>query len=362
MSDNRTSLEASAAGSGSGAAIATTTSATDSSSTANTTATTAKEAGEGSFADDRRTGRRRSDRIILASNATQQAVDRASTVARSNSTLLILGPGGSGRQHFARAIHAWSQRASGPLVHLSAGGTPESLQPREIFGATPEADPLGDEAPDGAEGALARAADGSLVIERVDLLAAPVRQKLIQALRDGSYRREGGADSIPLRVRVIATAEIGAEQTLGDLAVQTLPLPALSERKEDILPLAAHFLAEFADDEGLTAVGFTVDARRWLIEEPWVGNVRELRERIRQAVRLSGSGSVSAEALMLSTEGDEVPSFKEAKRAFETRYVEGLLRRCSGNISRAARLAKKDRKDFYDVIRRTGVDPAQFRS
>jgi two-component system response regulator GlrR len=92
-----------------------------------------------------------------------------------------------------------------------------------------------------------------------------------------------------------------------------------------------------------------------------MGNVRELRERIRQAVGLSGSGSVSAEALMLSTEGDEVPSFKEAKRAFETRYVEGLLRRCSGNISRAARLAKKDRKDFYDVIRRTGVDPTQFR-
>ena len=64
---------------------------------------------------------------------------------------------------------------------------------------------------------------------------------------------------------------------------------------------------------------------------------------------------------MLSTEGDEVPSFKDAKRAFETRYVEGLLRRCGGNISRAARLAKKDRKDFYDVIRRTSVDPAQFR-
>jgi two-component system response regulator GlrR len=349
MSDNRTSLEASAAGSATGATIS------------NTAASSAAGVGDGGLADDRRSGRRRSDRIILASNATQQAVDQASTVARSNGTLLILGPGGSGRQHFARAIHAWSQRAGGPLVHLSAGGTPESLQAREIFGATPEADPLGDEAPDGAEGALARAADGSLVIERVDLLSASVLQKLVKALRDGSFRREGGADSIPLRARVITTAEIGASAVLGDAAVQTLRLPALSERKEDILPLAAHFLAEFAEDEGLTAVGFTVDARRWLIEESWMGTVRELRERIRQAVGLSGSGSVSAEALMLSTEGDEVPSFKEAKRAFETRYVEGLLRRCSGNISRAARLAKKDRKDFYDVIRRTGVDPTLFR-
>ncbi|MBY0398923.1 hypothetical protein K2X89_01415 [Myxococcota bacterium] len=89
--------------------------------------------------------------------------------------------------------------------------------------------------------------------------------------------------------------------------------------------------------------------------------MRELRERIRQAIRLAGQGAISAEALMLATDLDNVPSFKDAKRAFETRYVEVLLRRCGGNISRAARMAKKDRKDFYDVIRRTGIDPGQFR-
>ena len=78
-------------------------------------------------------------------------------------------------------------------------------------------------------------------------------------------------------------------------------------------------------------------------------------------MQLAGEGAVSAEALLLAGELENVPSFKEAKRAFETRYVVGLLRRCGGNISRAARLAKKDRKDFYDVIRRTGVDPTDFR-
>ena len=90
-------------------------------------------------------------------------------------------------------------------------------------------------------------------------------------------------------------------------------------------------------------------------------SIRELAERVRQAVKLAGNGAISAEALLLAADGDNVPSFKDAKRAFETRYVVGLLRRCSGNISRAARLAKKDRKDFYDVIRRTGVDPSEFR-
>ena len=80
-----------------------------------------------------------------------------------------------------------------------------------------------------------------------------------------------------------------------------------------------------------------------------------------ESSRLSGGGAVGAEALMLAAQADRVPSFREAKRAFEARYVASLLRLCEGNISQAARLAKKDRKDFYDVIRRTGVDPSLFR-
>ena len=160
---------------------------------------------------------------------------------------------------------------------------------------------------------------------------------------------------------MLATTSAEGAGALAPLGGERVVIEALADRQEDILPLAAHFLAEFAAEEGIEPLGFSADARRWLIEEPWTGNVRELRERIRQAIRLAGQGAISAEALMLSTEGDEVPSFKDAKRAFETRYVRGLLRRCSGNISRAARLAKKDRKDFYDVIRRTGVDPGEFR-
>ena len=128
-----------------------------------------------------------------------------------------------------------------------------------------------------------------------------------------------------------------------------------------MLPLAAHFLRLFADEEGITPVGFTSDAREALLAEPWPGNVREIAERIRQAIKLAGDGAITAEALLLAAEGNEVLSFKDAKRAFETRYVVGLLRRCGGNISHAARLAKKDRKDFYDVMRRTGVDPSDFR-
>ena len=287
-------------------------------------------------------GRRRNDRIVAASAATQAVVDQASAIARSDAPVLITGPSGSGRKHLARAIHEWSARAGGSLVESQVAGAAEPVQQKELFGDGSASQP----------GALARADAGTLLIENVDQLAPSLLQRLSESLRSGS-----------LRTRLIATgAQDGAAATLGaSLGAERIQLTGLADRREDILPLAAHFLAEFAAEASIAAVGYNGEARRLLLEETWPGNVRELRERIRQAIRLSGQGAISAEALMLATDLDNLPSFKDAKRAFETRYVEVLLRRCGGNISRAARMAKKDRKDFYDVIRRTGIDPGQFR-
>jgi two-component system response regulator GlrR len=272
----------------------------------------------------------------------QMVVDQASAIARSHDPVLLIGPSGSGRKHVARAIHQWSARATAPLVELCVAGMSESNQLREL-----QADPA-------SGSALARAEGGTLLAEGADHLSPAAMTRLSEAVRE--------AATTPGRARVLATiATVGADGSVSAIPGQRIHIAPLNERKEDILPLAAHFLAEFAAQESVEIIGFSADARRWLIEESWSGNVRELRERVREAIRLAGQGAISAEALMLSAEGDEVPSFKDAKRAFETRYVEGLLRRCSGNISRAARMAKKDRKDFYDVIRRTGVDPGHFR-
>ncbi|MEN8159827.1 MAG: hypothetical protein ABFS41_07140, partial [Myxococcota bacterium] len=179
-------------------------------------------------------------------------------------------------------------------------------------------------------------------------------------LSDAAYRREGEATQRNLTTRVVATSCQGAPLEFGDLPHHEIRITPLTERREDILPLAAHYLAAFAEEEGFRPGGFSTDARTLLETEAWAGDTRELRGRIREALRLCRDTPISAEALLLARE--EVPSFKEAKRAFETRYVVGLLERCGGNISRAARLARKDRKDFYDVIRRTGVDPQAFRS
>ncbi|MEM7412890.1 MAG: sigma 54-interacting transcriptional regulator [Myxococcota bacterium] len=308
---------------------------------------------------ERATGRRRSDRIVGASRAIQDVVEKAVGAAASELPVHIHGPEGSGKEHTARAIHSWSTRAGGPFVVVSCVGVAEALLGRELFGCAASTYPNFPEAHDGA---LQRAAGGTVMIDHADALPGNLLQAFSKGLEDGRFEREGDGTPLALRARVILVSRAPLSPSpFRDLAHHTIEMPSLEERGDDILPLATHFLRLHAEDLKVQPVGFTTEARAALTAERWTGNVRELSERIGQALRLAGSGAISAEALMLSAQAEEVPSFKEAKRAFERRYVTSLLRRCDGNISRAARLAKKDRKDFYDVIRRTGVNPADFR-
>jgi two-component system response regulator GlrR len=315
--------------------------------------------GDAGTADPRAIGRRRSDRVVGASRAMQDVVEQAMSAAASDLPVRIAGPPGSGKGHLARSIHAWSKRSGAPLVTVSCVGVAGPLLGRELFGCSASVYPT---LPEDHDGCLARAAGGTLVLDHAERLPGSLRETLSKAMAEGRFLREGDSAPRALRARLIAISQEPLPRSpFGEVPQQQIEVPPLSARSEDVLPLAAHFLRLYADEEGLTPVGFTAEARNALLSEPWPGNVRELAERVRQALRLSGNGAISAEALMLSAELELVPSFKEAKRAFERRYVSGLLRRCAGNISHAARLAKKDRKDFYDVIRRTGVDPGEFR-
>jgi two-component system response regulator GlrR len=308
---------------------------------------------------ERAIGRRRSDRIVGSSRAIQDVIERAVAAAASELPVCISGPVGSGKEPVARAIHGWSARASGPFIVISCLGVPEALRGRELFGCAESTYPG---LPQPYDGALARAAGGTLVVDHADLLGSDLWQALAKALADGRFQREGDAGAIGLNTRVIAVSRSPlSSSALRELPHHAIDLPPLAARTDDILPLASHFLGIAAAEAGVEAVGFTAEARAALVAEPWPGNARELSERIATALRLAGNGAISAEALLIAAPPEQIPSFKDAKRAFERRYVIGLLRRCEGNISRAARLAKKDRKDFYDVIRRTGVDPTEFR-
>jgi two-component system response regulator GlrR len=308
----------------------------------------------------RAAGRRREDYIVGASSATRAAIQAAAAAARTDLPAIVSGPGGSDQELVARAIHLWGPRVEAPFERISCGSIPEALQRREIFGCAEGVYPA---LPGEYVGALDRAANGTLVLEGAEQLRGDALADLVRAIAGRSFRREGSAASRVLSARLVCTCDAALldRSAFSEVHHHEVRLVPLSERPEDVLPLAAHYLAAFSEEAGFAPVGFTSEARTHLLTEVWSGDVLELRERVRQAVRLSGRGAIGAEALLLARDGDPVPSFKEAKRAFETRYVESLLRRCGGNISRAARLARKDRKDFYDVIRRTGVNPEDFR-
>ncbi len=305
----------------------------------------------------RAAGRRREDRLVGPSDATRRLIAQAAAAARTDLAVWIVGPPGADHGLVARAVHEWGPRAGRPLEVVACGAVPEALQGRELFGCAPAVYPA---IPGAYAGALERAGGGTLLLEDVDQLRADLRAVLLRSVAAQSFRREGDSTARNLSARLVATTSRAGLPELGDLPHHEVRIAALAERSEDVLPLAAHYLASFAEESGIRSSGFSTDARAFLETERWPGDTRELRVRIREALRLCGETPISAEALLLAR--DEVPSFKEAKRAFETRYVVGLLRRCNGNISRAARLARKDRKDFYDVIRRTGVDPMSFRS
>src|SRR5574338_335150 len=302
----------------------------------------------------RAAGRRREDYIVGASSATRAVIQAATAAARTELPVIVSGPKGSEKELVARAVHLWGPRADAPLELVSCAGIPEALQRREIFGCAEGVYPA---LPGEHPGALERAAAGTLVLDGAEQLRRETLAELVRAAASRSFRPEGSTSPRSLGARLVVTCDGGLadRSAFSDVHHHEIRLVPLAERPEDVLPLAARYLAAFSEENGFAPVGFTAEACAQLLAETWPGDVLELRERIRQAVRLSGRGAIGAEALLLAREGDSIPSFKEAKRAFETRYVESLLRRCGGNISRAARLARKDRKDFYDVIRRTGV-------
>jgi two-component system response regulator GlrR len=313
--------------------------------------------------------------LVGTSRAVLRTLEQVAVAGRGRFHLYISGEEGVEKDLVARLIHEASEWAVGGFFALDASLVPETLVGRELFGNERAAI---NSLPGESTGALGRFSGGTVLVDHIESLPKELQHALALALRDGKFRRLGGSTPYPLECRVIgASAEpLGAlvrsgrvdpelAERLQLLEVQLLPL---RDRREDVLPLAAQALAATRDElerefgRPSKVRGFTRDALDRLREHSWPGNERELREQVRAAVRLARGEEVGVEDLLLGPEpGDEVQSFRDAKRKFERDYVARVLRLCKGNISRAARIAKKDRKDFYDVMRRNQINPAEFR-
>jgi two-component system response regulator GlrR len=319
--------------------------------------------------------RRRTDRLVGTSRAVLRTLEQVAVAGRGRFHVHVAGEEGCEKDLVARLIHEGSEWADGGYFAIDASLVHETLVGRELFGAERAAIAS---LPAESVGALDRMSGGTVLIDHVEALPKDLQQALASALRDGRFRRIGGTTTHPLECRVIgASAEpldalVQSGRLVAELAERLrlleIELPPLRERREDILPLAAQALSAARDEverelgRPARVRGFTREALERLRDHSWPGNERELREQVHAAVRLAREEEVGSNDLLLGPElGDEVPSFRDAKRKFEREYVSRVLKLCKGNISRAARIAKKDRKDFYDVMRRNQINPAAFR-
>lgn len=314
-------------------------------------------------------------RLLGDSPAFVEILQRIPPIAQSDSTVLLTGETGTGKEEVSRAIHYLSTRSGKPFVPVNCGAIPVELVENELFGHERAAFTGADRA---RSGLIAEAEGGTLLLDEVDCLPLPAQVKLLRFLQEKEYRPLGSPRLQIADVRLIAAANTDVERAVDEgrlrrdlyfrLNVLPLRLPPLRERRCDILLLARHFLAEHARHLDRPCPTLSPETVRLLEERDWPGNVRELRHLMERAVVMSGDRAlVHPSDMMLGGPAEPAPtlSFKEAKQrvvlSFERSYLSDLLRRHEGNISQAARTAKKNRRAFFELLRKHGIDAAPFR-
>jgi len=297
-----------------------------------------------------------------------QAIGKIPAVAASEAPVLLLGETGTGKELCAHAIHSFSPRHSGPFVPVDCGAMPEQLMENELFGHVRGAftDAHADQ-----RGLVAMADGGTLFLDEVDSLPLAAQSKLLRFIDQGTYRPLGSQKYGHTNVRLIVATNRDLEKLgrTGEfrrdlffrLNVLQLRLPPLRERRGDIATLASHFLRLIGAPPDKR---FTPAALRFLQSYDWPGNVRELFNAMRRAVAFSGCSPILPIHFGLTISADSPVScqaqFREARQRaielFEKRYVEEMLRKHQGNVTRAAVEAKKDRRVFGRLVAKYRID------
>jgi two-component system response regulator GlrR len=308
--------------------------------------------------------------IVTRSPEMLRVLSDARLVARNDAPVLLCGESGTGKELLARAIHEASARAEGPFVAINCGAIPEALLESELFGHVKGAFT-------GAHrdhrGLFQSATGGTLFLDEIGDMPLPLQVKLLRVLQEREVRPVGSTQSVRVDARVISAThrDLRAEAAAGRfredlfyrLNVVSLALPALAARREDIALLANHFLAMLGARYAKSIGAFAPEALAMLVAAPWKGNVRELQNVVEKCVALCSAAIVPASLVQRALEGavDGFTSFDEARRDFERDYLTKLLRTTGGNVTQAARLAKRNRSDFYSLLGRHQLDPAEFK-
>ncbi len=310
------------------------------------------------------------DELVTRSPLMENLLTQARLIADSDASVLIQGQSGTGKELLARAIHKASPRADGAFVALNCSAIPESLFESELFG---HAKGSFTGATRDHQGLFRAAEGGTLFLDEIGDMPLGFQVKLLRALQERVIRPVGSTESIPIDVRIISATHQDLEQALEEntfredlyyrLNVVVLELPSLSERREDIPLLANHFLLKFPDTERRGVKGFSPEAMEAMLSAPWPGNVRQLYNLVEQAVALSTTPLIPVSLVQraLRSESGEIPSFVEARGQFEREYLTQLLQITNGNVTQAARIAKRNRTEFYKLLHKHHLNPTEFK-
>jgi two-component system response regulator GlrR len=301
--------------------------------------------------------------ITSVSIAVDELLRQARRASEDSRPLLIVGPPGSGKSTLARVIHRVSLRGKVPLVVMPCATLPPEEVEAQLFGG------WGDKGlPHGVGHALLAAKGGTLVLDEVAALSPVAQARLLPLVRTTAELFGQSRSGLP-DVRVIAVTAQPLDRAIRDgsfradlyyaLASTTLRVPPLAERVEDIPALVARFCAELSPDRRMSP-----EALNLLQEAHWLGNIGQLRNVVDQVLSLAVTPLVPATLVrrVLSEEQERnTVGFDEARRNFEREYLAQLLQTTSGNVARAARVAQRNRTEFYKLLARHGLDPGAFK-
>ncbi len=320
---------------------------------------------------------RKSDVLIGTGPWIKELYDRIAMVAATDVTVAIFGESGTGKELVARTIHNSSPRHDAPFVVVNCAAIPEALLEDELFGHVRGA--FTDATRD-REGLLAAADTGTLFLDEIGELPLPLQAKLLRVLQSQEFRRIGDDQDRRVDVRIITATNRDLDQLVAHgsfrqdlyyrINVFPMHLPALRERREDIPMLVRHFINKYRGRLGKSCDGITSTALARFTAYDFPGNVRELENKVHQAMVVAAGPMIELDDVALPAGRgvgfvDVERPFRELKQevidAFEKRYLTELLRIHHGNLAQASRAAGMDRKNLWSLVERHGLDRARFK-
>jgi len=309
--------------------------------------------------------------IVSRSAVMEDLLQQARLLAGSDTSIFIQSQSGTGKELLARAIHRASPRWDKPFVAVNCAAIPEPLLESELFGHS-KGSFTG--AIRSHQGLFQAAQGGTLLLDEIGDMPLAFQAKLLRVLQDKEVRPVGTTTPVPIDVRIISATHRDLEQAVAEgqfredlyyrLNVVMLELPPLCERREDIPVLAIHLLTQLQEaNESGGSKRFAPEAMELLVGAPWPGNVRQLLNVVEQCVVLSTTAIIPASLVQKALRGrpGEILSFVEARDRFERDYLVNVLQITEGNVTQAARLAQRNRTEFYKLLRRHHLEPELFR-